>query len=451
MSRPPALVSAAALLLVSAGAWAQPGAGSPAPPSEPPPLTSTEERLRELERQQQELRQRIDELEKQNEALELERLRNAAEAEAASAGEVVRQADEQTKLEERTFRGGERALQALNPELSVVGDAFAKIIANDKGYLSETDRTAFVYRMVGIHFQSDLDPFSFTKITAGLTPAGIGLGEAYITWTSVLPGLSFTMGKFRQDFGVVNRWHLPGLDQYDFPVALRTTFGDEGLNQTGMSLDWLMPPLWADANQLILQVTNGENGQLFAGKHFSIPSALLRLKSYHDLSESTYFELGLTGMLGWNNARGKPSDESTELQNEDWRSSVVGGADWTVSWEPLAAAKYRSVLARGELYVARKQTDDEPLHALGLYQYLEVKVHQQWTVGARFDWAAPLQPDLRDDQIWGVLPYVTWWQSPWVRLRLHYGTYHDDRLTEPDRRVIFQVTAAAGPHKHERY
>ncbi len=427
-------------------------AGTEPPPAEDTDGPSVEERLEQLQREQQELRRRFQELDERNQDVELDMIRMQAEAEAASGGDVVSQADEETNLEAKTFRGGQRALQALNPEISVVGDSFAKIIVNEKGYRTETDRTGFVYRMIGLHFQSDLDPFAFTKVTAGLTPSGIGLGEAYITWTSVLPNLSLTAGKFRQEFGVVNRWHLPGLDQYDFPVALRETFGPAGLNQTGVSLEWLMPSLWAHANHLVVQITNGENGQLFAGKYYSIPSALVRLKSYYDLDESTYFELGLTGLLGWNNARGKPNEDSGLLEDEDWRTSLVGGADWTLTWEPVRAAKYRNVVARGELYAARKATAEDPQTSIGLYQSIETKVSRRWVIGTRFDWATPLHTNAEDRQhILGVLPYVTWWQSPWVRLRMHYGLYDNDRLPEADHRIIFQVTAAAGPHKHERY
>jgi hypothetical protein len=219
----------------------------------------------------------------------------------------------------------------------------------------------------------------------GITPNGVGLGEAYMTWTSVLPGLSLTVGKFRQEFGVVNRWHLPGLDQYDWPIAMREIFGPGGLGQVGFSIDWLMPSLWAHTNHLVLQVTNGQNERLFAGEFFSIPATLLRLKSYWDLNESTYFELGLTGMVGWNNARGK-ADANGELQDEDWRPTYVWGADWTLVWEPLQQAKYRNVTARGELYGARKELDgDEVVQALGLYQYVEGKLSRSWVLGARFD------------------------------------------------------------------
>ena len=276
------------------------------------------------------------------------------------------------------------------------------------------------------------------------------LGEAYITWTSALPGLSITLGKFRQEFGVVNRWHAPGLDQVDYPLALTTILGKGGLNQIGVSVDWLMPKLWAHANHLVLQVTNGQNEQLFAGKYFSIPAVMLRLKSYWDLSESTYFELGLSGMLGWNNARAK-KDASGNLDDEDWRETWVWGADWTLMWEPLKRAKYLNLVIRGELYGARKELADGTITAVGLYQYIQAKVARRWEVGARFDWTMPFSVDNDGKHVLGVQPYITWWQSPWVRTRLLYAYTNSDLVQDDDHRLLLQVTSAVGPHKHERY
>jgi hypothetical protein len=229
------------------------------------------------------------------------------------------------------------------------------------------------------------------------------------------------------------------------------------LNQVGLSVDWLMPQLWAHANHLVLQVTNGQNDRLFAGEFFSIPAVLLRLKSYYDLAESTYFELGLSGMLGWNNPRGK-ADESGELQSEAWRSTGLWGADWTLVWEPLRRAKYRNLLLRGELYGARKDLgDDQIQQAVGLYQSIQGKVSRRLELGARFDWTKPFVEDNEDQHLFSVQPYVTWWQSPWVRLRLHYAYSWSEvgQATgieeQRDHRLILQATFAAGPHKHERY
>ncbi len=438
-----------------------PGSAQPAPPpqdapqanpSQPAPSTpAMEQSVRQLLEDHKKLKQRIEELEQKNSSQEIKQLQLEAEAATASNGEAIKQAEEEENLKEQTFRGGQRALQALNPEISVVGDGFGKLLMGPHEYTSEGDRSGFVFRMVGLHFQADLDPFSFTKITVGITPSGVGLGEAYMTWTSILPGLSLTAGKFRQEFGVVNRWHVPSLDQVDFPLALREVLGGDGLNQIGLSFEYLLPRLWAHTNHVVLQVTNGQNDRLFAGKYFSIPSILLRLKSYYDLSESTYFELGLTGMVGWNNHRGVTDETGGELVDQPWRETWLWGVDWTLMWEPLKQAKYKNFMLRGELYGVRKNLPDNHISTVGLYQQVQGKIARSWELGARFDWTTPFAVDNQGQHTFGLQPYLTWWQSPWVRVRALYAWTTSDSFSQDDHRLLLQVTFAAGPHKHERY
>ncbi len=388
------------------------------------------------------MQNRIKLLEEKNETSELQQLLN--QAEAASKEEKP---NEDTN---KAFKSGQRSLQAINPEISVTGDMFGQAVVNTNGFNPE-NRSGAYFRVLGLHLQSALDPFSFTKIAVEIHPEGIELGEAYMTWSNVLPNLSLTAGKFRQQFGIVNRWHAHSLDQFDFPLAITTLLGEDGLNQTGLSLDWFMSPLWADANSLTLQITNGQSEQLFSGEAFSFPSVLGHLKSYYDLNPNTYFELGLTGMTGLNNFRG--FDDSGSLVKEPNRSTTLAGADLTLFWEPLNRAHYHSFLWRTELYYVNKQTitNDSTIKALGGYSYLDYKLNERWNAGVRFDYTQPFAVNNSDAYIYQVVPYVTWWQSHWMRFRLQYNYKNGSVFSEPDHIVRLQLTWAAGPHKHDRY
>jgi hypothetical protein len=55
-----------------------------------------------------------------------------------------------------------------------------------------------------------------------------------------------------------------------------------------------------------------------------------------------------------------------------------------------------------------------------------------------------------DHEYWGLSPYLTFWQSEFVRLRGQYS-YRNDNLHGNDQRFELQLTFAAGPHKHESY
>ncbi len=397
--------------------------------------------LDSLKKQVLELSKQVKQLTKQKAEDDLNQLLQEANQVASKPAE--------SKNELKEFRSGQRSLQAINPEISVTGDAFLQEVVNKNGF-SERQRSGTYFRVLGIHFQSNLDPFSLAKVALEVTPEGIELGEAYATWTDVVKNFSLTAGKFRQQFGVINRWHAHSLDQFDFPLALTTILGEEGLNQIGFSIDWLMPPLLATTNTLTIQITNGQNAHLFNNKAFGFPVVLGHLKNFYDINPNTYIELGITAMAGYNNFRGY--NENGILIKEPDRLTKLGGIDLTYFWEPVNRAHYHSFVWRSELYYADKE---EPLHqhikAMGGYSYIEYKLNERWQAGFRYDVTQPFIFENRHQTIYQLVPYLTWWQSHWVRFRLQYNYKNGNTFTAADRLLRLQLTWAMGPHKHERY
>ncbi len=386
------------------------------------------------------LEKRLQILENKNEEDELKKLQEDAEKAAE---------EKPVKSTQKTFKSGQRSLQAINPEISVTGDAFAQSVLNDDGF-TETARSGAYFRMIGLHIQSNLDPFSFTKIALGITPTGIELGEAYVTWTKLFKNISLTAGKFRQQFGVVNRWHVHALDQFSFPLAMRTILGAEGLNQIGLSLNWLMPSVIAKSNMLTVEITNGQNAHLFSGEAFSFPAVLGHLKNYYDLSQNTYLEWGATGMWGMNNFKGY-NDNGNKIKEPN-RNTYLGGFDLTLFWEPLNQSHYHSFLWRSEFYYVNKEiAADTTLKAWGGYSYVEYKFNERLYAGFRFDYTLPFRVDNSGKNMYDFVPYITWWQSHWVRLRLQYNYTNGNIFSSADQKLRLQLTWAIGPHKHDRY
>lgn len=415
--------------------------------------------------------------------------RELAELQADAETAITTSDDGDDPLEPKNFKGGERSLQALNPELSIVGDVFGRFVyQNGQIYSPAGGRTGVFPRVLGIHFQANLDPFSLAKMVIAVTPGGVELGEAYITWSALTPWLSVTLGKFHQQFGVVNRWHAPGLDQFFYPMMIAEHFGGP-LEGTGLSFLVTLPPLWADHLELEIQVTNGQNEKLFAGEFFSVPTGLIHMRNYWDLSRDTYMELGLTGLVGVNNPWGETVEEEVPLQlyddagnpvtfydeegnpvdlttttsssvqnDRDWRMTVVSGADLTINWEPVNQAKYKEFTWRSEFLYAYKQVatetgDGATIKSWGAYSYIQFKPIRNWYFGVRGDISQAFVLDNGGEYTWDVIPYITWWQSPWVRLRLEYDyiDWADCKGFEPEHRVFLQTTFSVGPHKHERY
>jgi hypothetical protein len=385
---------------------------------------------------------------------ELADLRRLAEAEATKA--VAAKEEER----EVTFTAKGLSLQALNPDISVTGD----MLGTFRHQEGSEQHSNIRFRTLGLHLESYLDPYTRFKAAVPAFPGGAELGEAYMMRYGLLPGFNLTFGKFRQQFGVVNRWHKHGLDQTDFPLALRQIFGEGGLNQTGFSFDWVLPRLGGASQELAAQVTNGENACLFSGRTLSTPSVLLHYKNYRDLSPSTYLELGLSGIVGW-------KDEWTIERNgslqtvPDRRTARVFGLDLNLVWEPTDRMRYRNVVWRSEVYLLDRDilapdgSGGDSLSAWGAFTYLESKLNRKLDLGMRLDYFKPDQKDYvlaphafrNDVAFWQVGPYLTYQQSPFVKYRLEYSHLDQGGVAPPENSLTFQLIFAAGPHKHERY
>jgi hypothetical protein len=321
----------------------------------------------------------------------------------------------------------QRSLNRLNPEVSTTGIISA--------HASDADHEEFRRGEFEIDLQSNLDPFSKMRFTVSFPEDGeIEVEEGYLTYTSLPGGLALTAGKFRQRFGALNQQHLHALPQTSYPLALTTLFGDGGLGQTGLSATWLLPKPWASSNEITLELTDGES-DFFGGDGFEDLSLLVRVQNFWDLSDATYFEWGLSGVVG-----------RTEFGNE----SRVWGTDMTLHWQPPSRAKYREFTWRTEVLLSEREDEFGVSHeAWGGYTYFEGLAARNLYLGARFDWTEdPFDPL---GQKMAIVPYLTWWQSEWVRLRGEYQYLEDDLTGAKVNRFTLQLTWAAGPHKHESY
>jgi hypothetical protein len=390
---------------------------------------------------------------------DLEALRRAAEAEA---GKEVRA---EKPPEEKIFKSGILGLQALNPEISISGDLLGSYRAGD----DVSKHWDWDFRSLGIHLETYLDPYSRFKAAVPINEEGAELEEAYVTRYGVLGNLNITLGKFRQQFGVVNRWHKHALDWFDFPIPLTFMFGDEGLDDTGGSLDW-SGSIGPVSQEIVVQFTNADNERIFDENSKNRPSLLAHYKLYRDLSPSSYAELGATGLVGWNDAW-LMSDDSVD---EDTLATQVYGVDFTLVWEPTDRMRYRNLEWRNEFYFASKKirapdgSGTEELHPWGGYSSLQVKVSRTIDLGTRFDFYRPeikSYADLSDrlslfplavtdggSKRYRLGTFATWWQSPFVRFRAGYAYEGGSGSMGNDRHIAtLQTVFAAGPHKHERY
>ncbi|HEU5169326.1 MAG TPA: hypothetical protein VFU46_02245 [Gemmatimonadales bacterium] len=323
--------------------------------------------------------------------------------------------------------GGPRAANLLNPEISVTGDV--RLVARDEN----PQRDNAVPREFEFSFQSALDPYSKTKIFITFEQEELGIEEAYIYWTALPGHLRLDIGKFRQQLGDLNRWHLHALPETEYPLVYQRFLGEEGLAGVGLSVYTTLPvSLAGGTHEIALQGTTAESEPLYAdGRQ---PTLLGRVQNFWQLSRSSYAQLGFTA-TGGNNG------------DADLRSRLLG-VDVRFTYRPPEAATRRDVTFRAEGYRLHASEAGSVTNRYGAFLDLQVRTSRRWIFGARYDWVEAARG--AEDTEWRITPTITWWQSEFVYLRLE-GEHRDSDLAGTQNLLTFQVVWAMGPHKHETY
>jgi hypothetical protein len=322
---------------------------------------------------------------------------------------------------------GARPSSLLNPEISATGDI--RVVARDESPQQDNG----VAREFEFSFQSALDPFTKTKIFLTFSDEEIGAEEGYIYWPGLPGHLRLDVGKFRQQIGDLNRWHLHALPETEYPLVYQRFLGEEGLGGVGFSLYSTLPiSLAGGTHELWLQGTTSESEPLYAGGRQ--PTLLGRVQNFWQLSRSSYAQLGFT-TAGGNNA------------DADLQSRLLG-LDFRFTYRPPEAGTRRDVTFRAEGYRLHATEAGVTTNRYGTFLDLQARRGPRWVLGLRYDYAEA--PRGLDDTEWRLTPAITWWQSEFVYLRLQGEHRHRD--LDGDRNLLtFQAVWAVGPHKHETY
>jgi hypothetical protein len=358
---------------------------------------------------------------------ELAALRAAAAAEAGGGAPSPAAPRDTTAPPPKTeFIGRQRNASALNPEISATGDI--RLVARE-GRQEDNG----VAREFEFAFQSALDPYSQTKIFLTFEQEEVGVEEGYIYWTGLPGRLRLDVGKFRQQLGDLNRWHLHALPETEYPLVYQRFLGEEGLSGIGLSLYTALPiSLAGGTHEVWLQGTTAESDPLYAGGHQ--PTVLFRLQNFWQLNRSTYAQLGFTGTGGNND-------------DVDLRSRLLG-LDFRLTYRPPAAGTRREITLRAEGYRLHATDVDTTTNRYGTFVDLNARLSRRWVLGARYDYVDA--PRGINDAEWRITPSITWWESEFVFLRLE-GEHRDRDLEGTTNTLSIQAVWAMGPHKHETY
>ncbi len=401
---------------------------------------STIQRVKQLEKLVGELKAKIEKKEQEDELKKL--LQEAKQLSTVPKKESIGIG--------KRFHTGVRQQSALNPNISVGGDFFGSVSTSKADFINSPGNfsygnNGFFLRELQISFIAPLDPFTRGKTFISMSGGDIDIEEAYMEWLNLPLNMNLKTGKFKAEFGGLNRWHDHALPQFDRPKALVNLFGHEGVEGFGFGANFLLPRLLgADASSFDAAIIRGGHGISFTDEGTYSLLAAGHLKNYYDLSRSTYFELTLSGVAGKN--------DPAEKYN-----SVVGDLGLTVKWVPVGRSKYRTFEWRTELLASRRETVSGNVNSKGFFTSLQNKLDARWWISGRFDYSE-LPYDNKQHE-WALTGCIDFWQSEFVYYRVQYQYSKRDFAEVPgysgpfpdESTITLHVNWAMGPHKHEKY
>ena len=287
---------------------------------------------------------------------------------------LLRQIEEQMKASTvQPAPAQTRSSLSANPDIGVIGDFQGSYISRGKknvdAYLHETE----------VSFQAVVDPYIRADFFVSFGrdeqtgKYGVDVEEAYLTSLSLPYRLQLKAGKFKEAVGRINPVHAHALPFIDLPNAYVNYFGDEGLNDEGVSLSWLLPNK-KFYQELIFQATSGKSESPSfmesEGNHFLY---LAHLKNFFTLNENATLEFGLTGISG-------PNDSA--------RVTNIAAGDITYKWKPVKMNTYKSLTWQSEFFYSSKSYSSvESRKSMGLYSFLQYQIAKRWFLTGRYDYA----------------------------------------------------------------
>ena len=352
----------------------------------------------------------------------------------ASDSALLKQIEEQTQNTDQPAPSQTRSGVTANPDIGVIGDFQSSYISRGKknfnNYLNETE----------VSLQATVDPYARADFFLSFSrdpetgKYSVEVEEGYLTTLSLPASLQLKVGKFRQAVGRINPTHPHALPFIDLPNAYVNYFGEEGLNDEGLSLSWLVPnkKFYQD---IVFQVTSGVGeSPIFKRGENNHLIYLGHLKNFFTLSDNATLELGLTAINGPNDSLG---------------GTNVGAADITYKWKPVKMNTYRSLTWQSEFYFSRANiTPTETNRSFGLYSFLQYQLAKRWFLTGRYDYAQKPFDKTIVEQAYSLT--AGWYATEFSKIELEGKTTDeniDSRFYQAWLRWIF-VIGAHGAHQY---
>jgi len=394
---------------------------------------------------------RITQLEKKLEDLQVQMLRSAPETESATAWNPP-------AVSTQTMAG------ALNPAISVVGNLVGRV-DSQKVFNEDNNRidNKMILREAEIDMRVPVDPYADGVLITSIeseTPGqfSAGVEEGYVT-IKKLPfldqpplGLKIKAGRFRPLFGTINILHTHDLPQTYRPLPVQEFLGSEGFVSDGVSANFFLPAP-GEKSSLDFTAEAFTGGDIAVSPHPDARMSYLgHLRFYNTLGDSHNLQ------LGWSSYFQPKGNEIPETDIHDF--------DFMYRWKPNRQGESKSFILGGEIMFGRKaypEAAESPDVAralqgrqpgngkpVGYYVFTQWQLDRRTYAGVRWDKTDVLSdPALKRRSI---TPFVSYYFSEFLRFRLNYEHRWSDLYTEDGRNSFYgELNFVFGSHPPEPF
>jgi len=392
---------------------------------------------------------------------------------ALLAAPAAAMAQDQQTLEERVKELERKLAQqpasnpatAFNPTITVVGNMLWRI--DDRNVHVGGDPTApriddtFNVREVELDLRSSVDPYvdavailSVESEVAG--EFGIGVEEFYATikslpfgfWESPPLATKIKVGRWRADFGRINRLHLHDLPQSTLGMTVQDFFGEEGYIGTGIGTSSILTSV-GDSGILQLNLNLFQGGGTDLAPDTHVPAYLASLNYFMEIAEGHSIDVSLYGHYGGTDKIGHQ------------RHAKTVSLDALYKWKPAKEGEWNSFLVGAQViktdrdFVDSVDTDADGIpdtfnarnsDAMGFLAWTQYQLDRRWYVGVRYDQSELITDDSLDHS--RITPYVSCYLSEFFRIRASVErTLSSDIKAEDDRTTfMFEINVIFGAH-----
>jgi len=317
----------------------------------------------------------------------------------------------------------------FNPAISING-LFLGAYSSEGNSGTNAVETGMEIQEVELDFSANVDHWLFARLSLAMEETDEIEVEEFVAEGLLGQGLSLRAGKYFASFGKHNLLHTHNFPFIDAPLSHVEILGDEGLNEIGLSLDYLVPlPFYSS---LTVQFLEGDNA-LFDGPRNDDFLYLAHSKNLFDLTED------LTMELGGSYATGR-SDNPVEPGGRNH----LAGADLTFKWKPAGRERYRTFVWQSEFLNVSGVRE-----AWGVYSLAQHQFARRWWLQGRYDFFTRDDVLDRGDQrrASALLAFVP---SEFMTLRLQYNHFDPDG-GPTDHQLLLQLNFTMGSHPAHAY